>query len=253
MGMRILALDVESKPALIWAYSIWNINAGIAQIQEPPGIISWSYRWADEPKKNNVYRWADEEGAWEELWDRLNEADAVLHFNGRSFDMPYINSEFIRHDVRGGRPYSPVRQIDLMKQIKKNTRNISNKLQWLSTDLLGFKGKVDANALTLWLQMYNGTEAQKASARKKMETYCKQDVDLLIPMMKKYLPWMDGIGANLHNGDPDSCPNCGSGKLQRRGYATSSIGKRQRWACTSCGAWLQSSRGGEFSNVRNHR
>lgn len=254
--IRMLAIDIECAPALAWTYGLWNVNIGIGQIEKPPEIIGWAYRWYGEPAKTCKYTWAEAEGAYEDLWAQLDEATHVLHFNGTSFDMPWINHEIEKRKVNGGRPPSPYKQIDLMRQAKKNFRSISNKLQFLSTDLLGLEGKVGESALDLFLAIYRGDEKKRAAAEKRMERYCKQDVNLLPKMYDAMLPWLTGINANLYTGDPseEGCPNCGSRKhLQKRGSSTTGAGMYQRYHCQKCGTWSKGRRGLAFSETRNDR
>ena len=39
--------------------------------------------------------------------------------------------------------------------------------------------------------------------------------------------------------DEYKCPKCGSENLQRRGFATTTVGKYQRYQCKDCGGWLR--------------
>ncbi|NIV35232.1 MAG: hypothetical protein GWN58_38990, partial [Anaerolineae bacterium] len=52
----------------------------------------------------------DMEGMLEGAWELLDEADAVVHYNGKKFDIPTLNREFVKY---GFTPPSPYKQIDL--------------------------------------------------------------------------------------------------------------------------------------------
>lgn len=242
MTARILHIDIECKPALVWSYGLWNQNIGIGQIEEPPAVIGWATRWHDEKPRACKYLWADEPNAYEHLWDQLNEATHVVHFNGKTFDMPWINHEFKRLNVYGnGNPPSPYRQIDLMKQTRSNMRSISNKLQYLSTNLLHLDGKIGENALTLWLEIRRNEGTPRGDkARRRMELYCKQDVNLLPDYFNKMLPWLSGLNLNLYGGDPSACPNCASTNIQWRGFAHTTQSSFRRFQCQDCGRWSRS-------------
>lgn len=260
-GPRILTIDIETSPALSWHYGMFNQNFSLEMVERKPGIVGWASRWKNEPAKTCT--WYDGPALsgytydLKILHDQLDEATHVLHFNGQRFDMPWINHEFVKYGIYGGRPPSPYKQIDLMKQIKRDVRSLSNKLQFLSTDLFALEGKIGASALTLWLKMYHAWEAKDLATYEKahaeMVRYCKQDVNLLPKMMDKYLPWMTGINANLYNGELDSCPNCGGTKLHRRGYAPTTAGNYQRYQCQTCGTWSRGNKSLEFTTVRNAR
>jgi hypothetical protein len=258
MSARILVLDIETSPALYWGYGLFNQNHGIKQIEREPEIIGWATRWEDEPA--STCTWYDGpamEGYAADLpllWEQLDQATHVMHFNGKSFDIPWVNHSFIKHKINKGRPPSPYKQVDLMKQIRGTTRNISNKLDWLSRDLFELEGKIGVNALDQWIKMYRAFQAgdMKAyeKARAEMARYCKQDVNLLPKMKRKYLPWMSGLGINQYNGLLDSCPNCGGANAQRRGIYSSGAGNYQRYRC-SCGTWYRGNRSIEMSTTRN--
>ena len=254
MTMKILSLDIETTPALSWHYGLFQQNIGIAQVERKPEMLMWATHWYGEPLSSTKAYWADQAGDLEKLWHQLDEATHVMGYNSDRFDLLWINAEFKRLNVMGGKPYSPVQKIDLMKHIKRNFRNLSNKLAFTSTHLLGLEGKKDESALALWLEIYRGDEKKVAAAKKRMERYCIQDTKLMPKMYRELLPWLTGINANVYSGDLDSCPNCG-GKVQRRGYAFSGGSKKQRYQCQNekCGAWSQSNRSEELSRVRNHR
>jgi hypothetical protein len=272
VSTRILVLDIETSPALIWGYGLFNQNHSIGQIEREPDIIGWASRWEDEPARTCT--WYDGPAmdgftdSLNTLWDQLNEATHVLHFNGKSFDTKWVQQNFVKYGIRGsgrkpvpgaGWPPSPFKEIDLLLQIRGRTRNISNKLDYVSRDLFGLEGKMAVNAMTQWLAMYHpfqaGDMAAYEKAREKMARYCKQDVNLLPRMKKKYLPWMNGINVNLYSGHLDGCPNCPAGvsRLQRRGFYSSGAGNYQRYRCMACGTWSKSNRSLEMSTVRNAR
>lgn len=237
MTARILALDIETAPANVWTYSLFKPLIGVNQVEKPPEILGWATRWVGKNANTCKYRWADEPGAFEELWDQLDEATHVLHFNGKTFDIPWINHEVKKQNINGGRPPSPYKQIDLMQQVRSNMRSLSNKLQFLSTDLFGLEGKIEESALSLFLQMHRGDEKQVASARKRMERYCRQDVNLLPTMFEEVRPWLKNLALNLHAGVEDACPNCAGTNLERRGVAFTAQSAFQRFVCRDCGKW----------------
>jgi hypothetical protein len=56
----------------------------------------------------------------------LDSADVVLHFNGRRFDVPHLNREFL---LAGLTPPSPYKQIDLLSGVVRQGSSFpSNKL-----------------------------------------------------------------------------------------------------------------------------
>ncbi len=252
-SMRVLHLDLETTPALAWTYGLWNVNLGIHQIERPPEIMGWAAMWHGDKPSTCKYTWADEPGAFEALWELLDEATHVSGFNSNSFDIPWINHEFVKKGIKGGTPPSPYKKIDVMRIIKRHMRSISNKLAFLSTDLLGFEGKVDANALTLFLDIWRNPEGSPKwlAARKKLAVYCVRDVTLLPKMLDAILPWVTGLNANAYTGELDGCPNCGSSRLQKRGSAYTAVSRFQRYRCTDCGTWSRDKKSLDITGVRN--
>ena len=73
------------------------------------------------------------------LYKLLDEADAVVHFNGSRFDVPVVNKEFL---LQGWAPPSSYQQIDLLKTARKQFKFPSNKLDYIAQALkLGGKTK----------------------------------------------------------------------------------------------------------------
>jgi len=158
----------------------------------------------------------------------LDQADVVETWNGKRFDVPHLNREFLE---LGLNPPSPFQQTDLMEVAKKRFRFPSNKLQYVST-ALGFHGKVEHEGHTLWVKCMNGDP----EAWERMEEYNKQDVWLLEDIHNRFLPWIQQHPSYAVNGD-FVCTRCGSNRLQRRGEARTLQSVYQRYQCLDCGGW----------------
>lgn len=166
----------------------------------------------------------------------LDEADVVVHQNGKKFDIPMLNTEFVKH---GMKPPSPYKQVDLRDTSKQQFRFPSNKLEYIAP-ALGVGHKIKQNiTFELWLQCLEGDEL----AWKRMERYNKQDVRLAERVYKKYLPW---IKNHPHYGsygkDAEVCPNCGGKHLHRRGTTVANLKRYPRFQCQNlgCGRWFRS-------------
>lgn len=161
----------------------------------------------------------------------LNDADAVISYNGRKFDLPILHKEFLLYNFNPPQPY---KQIDLLNTMRQRFRFVSNKLDYVCQQL-GLGKKTDHEGFELWLKCMNND----AEAWKRMEKYNKQDVVLLESLYNRVLPWIKNHpNMNLHQ-DHEGCPTCGSNKLQKRGTAISGTGTYQRYQCKSCGTWSQ--------------
>jgi hypothetical protein len=164
----------------------------------------------------------------------LDEADAVCHYNGKKFDIPTLNKEFL---LLGLPPPSPAKQVDLLEVAKKRFRLASNKLQFVAGQL-GLGSKTKHKGMELWL----GCMKQDPEDWKVMEEYNKQDVRLLEKVYDRLLPWIDGHPNLSVMEGIECCTNCGSQKLQARGFYVSSAGRYQRCQCQNCGKWVRGPR-----------
>jgi uncharacterized protein YprB with RNaseH-like and TPR domain len=113
----------------------------------------------------------------------LDLADVVMTWNGRKFDIPHLNREFLG---LGFSPPSPYQQIDLYQVVKKNFLFPSNKLQYVS-QALGLDGKVAHEGHGLWVACMEGDPEAWAL----MERYNKQDVWMLEEIYGRVQPWID--------------------------------------------------------------
>lgn len=165
-------------------------------------------------------------------------ADVLCAQNGDRFDVRVANKLFVRHKLK---PPSPYKTIDTLKIARKYFRFDSNKLDHLGQFLLG-RRKIETS-WKLWADCLAGNEA----AFRKMERYCKMDVQLLYDVYQELKHWHTGHpNQNLYNNTLHQCPVCG-GDTQKRGYNYSRVGIYQRYQCKVCAAWSQ----GEKVNTTN--
>lgn len=240
--MKVLFIDIETTPNLAHVWGLWNQNVGLNQLLEATEMFSFAAKWLGE-KRTAFYSTFHngKEAMVQAAWDLLNEADVVVGWNSKSFDVKHLNREFL---LAGFPPPSNFKQVDLLLEVRKVFKFPSNKLQYVST-ALGYTGKVSHEGHTLWIKCLADDPKAWASMRK----YNKQDVDLLEPMYLQLRPWIRTPALGLYDDvDEFSCPACGSGEhLSRQGYAITGLGKYPRYRCTApigdaiCGKW---SRGG---------
>lgn len=162
-----------------------------------------------------------------ELWKLINKADIVIAHNGDKFDIKKMNARFLLH---GFNPPSPYQSIDTLKIARKYFKFDSNKLDDLARQLkLG--RKVKHRGFELWLRCIKGDPV----AWKTMLRYNKQDVILLEKVYLKMRGWIEHHPHMTFN-NPD-CPNCGTPRMQKRGFFATKKRRYQRFNCQNCGAW----------------
>lgn len=231
---KILFIDIETAPSLATVWSIWNQNIGLSQLLASGYLLSWAAKWKGSKEMLFDATWkSGKEGVVQSAWKLLTEADIVVHYNGRRFDIPTLNKEFLLYKLA---PPAPYKQVDLCLTAKKQFKLVSYKLAYL-TKLLGMKGKIKVNH-QLWLDVMAG----KAEAQAKMEKYNKRDVTELEEVYNRLLPWIaDHPNVGLYAPHPGIvCPNCGGKHIQARGFQRAKSCLYKRYQCQSCGRWLRS-------------
>lgn len=240
---KILTFDVETSPIKAYVWGLWKQNIAINQIVEPTRVISWAAKWHGDKKIH--FMSTHHNGTIEMLqgiWDLLNEADIVVHFNGATFDMPHLNREFA---TEGFPQYAPVQEIDLLKVVKSRFRFPSNKLDYVSRQF-ALAGKVSHTGFQLWVDCMNGDDRAWALMRK----YNKGDVLVTEQLYDKLRPYAK---AHPHMGlwsGEDCCANCGGTDLEKRGFAYTSVSSFQRYKCRACGRWSRGAKSAARADAR---
>jgi rRNA maturation protein Nop10 len=233
---KILTLDIETSPSVAHVWGLFKQTVSLSQLQEATKLISFAAKWRGQKP---VLFYSDFHDGHEVMVQRahdlIDQADVVVHFNGKTFDMPHLRREFIMAELP---PPSPVKEVDLLQVVKANFRFVSNKLQHVSTQL-GLAGKVSHTGHDLWVRCMAGDPKAWALMRK----YNKGDVVLTEQVYDRLLPW---IGSHPHVGlyvmEGDRCQRCGSDQLIKRGQAYTPLGVFQQYRCEECKSW---SRGGK--------
>jgi len=161
----------------------------------------------------------------------LDEADIVVHYNGKKFDIPVLNKEFLKHRIR---PPSPYKQVDLYQTVHRVFRFESNKMTAIAKQL-GLEEKLKHEGHEMWVGCMNG-ERQKW---KKMTAYNKHDVVMLGELYPLLLPWIPNH-PKMNVDSIDGCPKCNvKGRMQARGRMVSSTMVYRRYQCQACGGWCR--------------
>jgi predicted PolB exonuclease-like 3'-5' exonuclease len=169
----------------------------------------------------------------------LDEADAIVHYNGSRFDIPILHKEFL---LSGMPPPAPSKQIDLLQVARRQFRFVSNKLDYVS-QALGLGSKTEHEGHALWVKCMNDDR----KAWKVMEEYNKNDVVLLEKVYDKFKAWIKNHPNHNAYSANACCPNCGSSKLQKRGTAITTTRHYQRFQCQQCGTWSRAAKAEQLS------
>lgn len=233
---KILVLDIETKPAIVYSWRLFNVNISNNQIKETDGILCIGAKWLGEKETFLFSEWEmGQKGMLEAILEMINEADGLITYNGDKFDLPHITTALMLNDMPAP---APVSHIDLYKFIRSKTKFISKKLGFVGP-ALGIGEKLKHSGFELWVDVMNGDK----DAQKRMAQYCVEDVNLterLYARIKGYITNHPNLGFH----DPEACPACESTRTQRRGYYYTRMFRYQRHQCTNCGHWFKSKREG---------
>jgi DNA polymerase elongation subunit (family B) len=214
---------------------MWRENVSPKQLVDHSEMICYAAKWEDGSyiTFDSIFK-NSKEDMLKRLHALLDEADAVVHYNGKSFDIPIINTEFIE---AGLLPPSPYHQIDLLRVVRKHFRFPHNKLDYI-VKRLELGGKVEHTGFDLWL----GCMQNKPKDWATMEKYNRQDVKILQSLYRKLLPWIDNHpnqALHIEELDRPVCTTCGSDKVIKKGTVTTKTGEYQRYRCKKCGSQLR--------------
>jgi len=233
--VKLLSVDIENSPHLVWTYKLWGSNMYIApdMVVQQSQIMCFAAKWIGENSEpmffstyHNGYA-----GMVSEAWNLFNEADALVHFNGDRFDDPKVKKELL---VSGYDPPSPYKGIDLYTVVKRNFDFPYKRLDQVCK-ALGIGGKIGSHKAN-WKQcLENDPEAWE-----RMKEYNIQDAILNEQVFNIVKPWIGGSvipSVALEKGLEMAC-RCGSTNLTKEGFRQTLKGKFQRYRCSACGTWL---------------
>lgn len=232
--MKALILDIETRPSLGYVWQLWEQNVSLSQLVEVGEVICFAAKWLDGKKVTfkSVYH-NSKEDMIQTAWNLMDEADAIIHYNGRAFDIKHLNREFL---LAGMTPPSAHKDIDLLTVAKSRFKFVSNKLDHVA-EQLGLGNKVDHSGFGLWVGCMNNDKASWTT----MKEYNIHDVILTEQVYYKLLPWIKNHPNVALYDTKDSteptCKNCGSANLQRRGYYYTAVSAFPQVVCKDCGAW----------------
>lgn len=245
MSPRILTWDIETSPALADVWQLFDVNVSLNQLREVSSVICFAAKFIGEKK---IHFHSDHHDGHDVMvgkaWELLNEADAVVSFNGKGFDTKHINREFV---LAGATPPAGFIEVDLYTVIRNKFKFQSGKLQHVSQQL-GLGSKTAHHGHELWQQCLAGDEKAWALMRK----YNINDVKLTEDLYHRLLPW---IPPSMHPnqllfGGAGECPKCNKGPLQKRGLRSTTTALFQRFQCQSCGGWSSSGKAVERVDLR---
>lgn len=231
--LKILVLDIETAPAEVYAWNFFQTNIGIGMVIKPGYMLCWGARWHGTNKA--LFGSLHHDGR-EQMVKRIHalmsEADAIVTYNGKRFDIKHLHREML---MCGLTPPAPHHDIDLYHTVRSQFAFESKKLQYVA-EALGIGSKVKHRGFDLWRDII---ERDDPKAWAEMRRYCNQDVKLTDVLYVRLLPWIKshphiGLVTDVHD---SRCGRCGSKDLVREGFQMTMVRRYQRFVCMACGGW----------------
>lgn len=235
--MKILYLDIETRPNLVWTWGLFNQNIGVNQIVDPCRMLCFSAKWDGQEETEFYSDWQDGQLQMvTEAWRLLNEADVIIHYYGSRFDRPHLYREFL---LQGFTPPSRFKEIDLKMVVGKQFKFTSNKLQFVS-EILGLGGKEEHEGFPLWTKVIAGDE----DAQSRMKSYNIRDVILLDELYQVLLPWIPNHPSRHLYEQGRGCPTCGVdvAYMVETGYTYTKVSKFKAFRCNACNSTFRSTK-----------
>jgi len=242
---RIILWDLETLPDPKQIYkNVPSIGAwpGRTFKAELQSVMCFGYKVYGEKRTHCINAWDFKDWKKDRHNDKqlvtmardiLNEADAIVTHNGKSFDYKVLNTRLAKHGLA---PLPKKLHIDTKIVAKRGLSLYSNSL----ANVAKFFGVADKmtfnNKWGMWERIAFKEETKKDL--KVMSDYCKMDVIVLEAIYDKLRPHATSIpNYNIFDKSEEGrkCPNCGSDKLHKHGTKVTPTKIYQRYLCQSCG------------------
>lgn len=225
--MKILLLDIETSLNKAFTFNLFKAYIPPKQIIEPTRVLCYAAKWLDQ-KKVHFRKWDDEDFA-AHIWNLMDEADGIIHYNGKAFDVKHLNREFLLNDLP---PPSSFVDIDLLSVVRQNFKMPSNKLEWVTAEM-GYEGKIEHRGVQLWIDCQ---EHNDPKAWREMKAYNVRDVTEMEPLYYDLRPWIKKH-PNAGHWSKDgkvTCFKCGSTNVKKDGWERKTLVPYQRYRCKDC-------------------
>lgn len=240
---KVLIFDIETAPITAYTWGLYDQNVGLNQIKSDWHLLSWAAKWYGDPASKVMYM--DNSRTTEIQNDKalvmglaklLNEADIIITQNGNSFDVKKLNARAV---INGLPPIKPCQSTDILKEGRKVFKFTSHKLEYV-TGILNKKYKKlkheEYPGFELWAAILKGDRHAWAVMKK----YCIHDVLATEESYQMIQGWIKSQNVSVYADRVGMVCQCGSKKVDARGFAYTTAGKYQRYQCHDCGKWLKS-------------
>ena len=237
---KILCIDLECSPMLLWGYGLFNQNFSIDMIEEDWKLLTYCAKFVGEDKVYygdiNPQGGKTEKDILQEIWTLMDEADVLLGQNSDKFDIKKLNAKFFEF---GMKPYSSVQKIDTLKIAKKEFMFSSNKLGYM-TEKFNTEYKKQKHEKFPGISLFVECAKDNPEAWKEIAEYNAFDVLATEELYLQMRPWVKNhINLSLYKDNYETTCRCGSTSFEQNGFAYTNISKFKKYRCTECGAEIR--------------
>lgn len=185
--MKLLLLDIETAPNLAAVYQLKQRYINPSNIIAHGYVLCFTASWLGRGGKTSCFAKSPDGhlDMLKQIHKLLSEADAIIHYNGKKFDIPTLQAEFLMHGLP---PIYGMVQIDLYPMVRRTFNFPSYKLDYVC-QRLGLGKKVRHTGIEMWKQCMDARHHSHAKAWKIMEKYNRGDILLLERLYHKVRPW----------------------------------------------------------------
>ena len=160
----------------------------------------------------------------------LTQADYWVSWYGQRYDVPFINSRLLFHDLPTLPPMGN-NHIDGWRIAKYQLKMSSNRLATVS-DFLGCGDKTPVSGQHWFRAMLGEKKSYKYIIK-----HCKIDVEVLEEVYNKLKGLVNTVNLTTKQ-DGRQCPRCNNGTVTKQGKRYTITGKiTQQYKCKSCHGW----------------
>jgi len=235
-GINIWYLDIETAPAKAYIWDLKTRYVPLSQVEEDGYVLCFA---AGKEGSEEIEYWSiwdqGHEAMIERAWEIMDEADALIHFNGNRFDIPRLNTEFLIERLG---PPSPSQQIDLFRTVAQNFKVLSKSMNHM-LKILGLENKMAHKGMELWTNCMAGVKEDQLI----MEEYNIQDVEVMEELYLELRPWIKNhpnralfMDCPMDDGKR-TCPTCGSHDVKIKSYKHTRTYRYVQYYCNNCGSY----------------
>jgi hypothetical protein len=229
---RVAVIDLETLPAEVYTFGLYDQNIGIEQVISEVGFLSWAGKFLNESEvfsdilTSKEAKVKDDKRITKSCWNFLNGCEILIGHNICNFDVKLINTFFLKYNL----PPLKFTLVDTLLVARSNFRFSSNKLAYLNSQL-GIRNKISNDGFILWKECCQG----KQDALDTMLEYNIGDIYATEQLFYKVRPYVKNMNVALYNEIEEyCCPVCGSQKLESEGYYYTPAGCYESVRCSNC-------------------